>query len=149
MIPFLHIGRLAIPTFGLMVALAMVAAYLVLRADFARRGFGAEAGEAEEKASLRRADARDDLRAATSGARWKASALDAGGLAEAFIAIPCLAGIIGAKLYHVLETPHDLLADPLGEIFSQFGFAWFGGLIAGLAAFVWLARRHKIPLLDI
>ena len=119
MIPFLHIGRLAIPTFGLMVALAMVAAYFVLRADFARRGLGA----------------------GSSGG--------AGGLAEAFIAIPCLAGIIGAKLYHVLETPRDLIVDPFGEIFSQFGFAWFGGLIAGLAAFVWLARRYKIPLLTI
>jgi phosphatidylglycerol---prolipoprotein diacylglyceryl transferase len=119
MIPFLHIGRLAIPTFGLMVACAMVGAYFVLRADFARRGLGA---------------------GATGGAS---------GLAEAFIAIPCLAGIIGAKLYHVLETPRDLFADPTGEIFSQFGFAWFGGLLAGLAAFLWLARRHKIPLLAI
>jgi phosphatidylglycerol---prolipoprotein diacylglyceryl transferase len=114
-IPFLHIGRLAIPTFGLMVAAAMVAAYFVLRADLARRG----------------------------------SAEGAAGLAEAFIAIPCLAGIAGAKLYHVLESPRNLLSDPLGQIFSQFGFAWFGGLIAGLAAFVWLARRHKIPLLAI
>jgi phosphatidylglycerol:prolipoprotein diacylglycerol transferase len=119
MIPFLHIGRLAIPTFGLMVACAMVAAYFVLRADFARRGLGA-------------------------GAPGGAS-----GLAEAFIAIPCLAGIIGAKLYHVLETPRDLFADPIGEIFSQFGFAWFGGLLAGLAAFLWLARRNKISLLAI
>jgi phosphatidylglycerol:prolipoprotein diacylglycerol transferase len=119
MIPFLHIGRLAIPTFGLMVACAMVAAYFVLRADFARRGLG-------------------------EGAPGGAS-----GLAEAFIAIPCLAGIIGAKLYHVLETPRDLFADPMGEIFSQFGFAWFGGLLAGLAAFLWLARRNKISLLTI
>jgi len=69
------------------------------------------------------------------------------GLAEAFVAIPSLAGIIGAKLYHVLETPRDLLADPFGQIFSQYGFAWFGGLLAGVAAFLWLAKRNKIPLL--
>ena len=71
----------------------------------------------------------------------------ASGMAEAFIAVPCLAGIIGAKVYHVLESPSDLLANPVGELFSQFGFAWFGGLVAGLAAFIWLARRQKIPLL--
>ena len=112
-IPFLHIGWLSIPTFGLMVATAMVAAYFVLRADLARR----------------------------------AIAPASSGLAEAFIAIPCLAGIAGAKLYHVLETPHDLFADPVGELFSQFGFAWFGGMIAGIAAFVWVARRNKVPLL--
>jgi phosphatidylglycerol---prolipoprotein diacylglyceryl transferase len=67
--------------------------------------------------------------------------------AELFIAIPCLAGIVGAKLYHVLESPADFLAHPWSELFSQFGFAWFGGLLAGFGAFVWLARREKIPLL--
>ena len=114
MIPFLHLGPLTIPTYGLMVALAMVVAYYVLRADMARGGLatGHEAA------------------------------------AETFIAIPCLVGIVGAKLYHVLETPADLFADPWHEIFSQFGFAWFGGLIAGFAAFVSLARRYKIPLLE-
>ena len=113
MIPFLHLGPLQIPTFGLMVAAAMLAAYFVLRADLARRGIAAKDS----------------------------------GVAEAFIALPCLAGIIGAKLYHVLETPRQLFADPIGQLFSRYGLAWFGGLIAGFAAFAWLARRRKIPLL--
>jgi phosphatidylglycerol---prolipoprotein diacylglyceryl transferase len=112
-IPFLHIWRLTIPTFGLMVATAMLVAFYILRADLARRGIATKDS----------------------------------GLAEAFVAFPCLAGIVGAKLYHVLETPRELLADPLRQIFSQYGFAWFGGLIAGLAAFVWLAKRNRIPLL--
>jgi phosphatidylglycerol:prolipoprotein diacylglycerol transferase len=67
--------------------------------------------------------------------------------AELFIAVPCLAGIVGAKLYHVLESPTELFAHPWSELFSQFGFAWFGGLLAGVGVFVWLARREKIPLL--
>jgi phosphatidylglycerol---prolipoprotein diacylglyceryl transferase len=37
-IPFLHVGPIEIPTFGLMVAASMVVAYYVLRADMARRG---------------------------------------------------------------------------------------------------------------
>jgi len=114
MIPFLHLGPLALPTYGLMVALAMVAAFFVLRADLRRRQMGPHA----------------DV------------------MAEIFIAVPCIAGIIGAKLYHVLETPRDLFADPLHEIFSQFGFAWFGGLLAGLAAFVLLARHYQVPLME-
>lgn len=115
MIPFLHLGPLNIPTFGLMVATAMVVAYFVLRADLSRREIAAKDS----------------------------------GMAEAFIAVPCLAGIVGAKLYHVLESPRELFADPMGDIFSRYGLAWFGGLIAGFAAFVWLARRRKIPLLTI
>jgi phosphatidylglycerol---prolipoprotein diacylglyceryl transferase len=113
MIPFLHLRWLTIPTFGLMVATAMLVSFYVLRADLHRRGI----------------------------------AQNNSGLAEAFVAIPSLAGIIGAKLYHVLETPRDLLADPFGQIFSQYGFAWFGGLLAGVAAFLWLAKRNRIPLL--
>jgi phosphatidylglycerol---prolipoprotein diacylglyceryl transferase len=113
MVPFLHLWRLTIPTFGLMVAVAMLVSFYVLRADLHRRGI----------------------------------AQNNSGLAEAFVAIPSLAGIVGAKFYHVLETPGDLLADPFGQIFSQYGFAWFGGLLAGVAAFLWLAKRNKIPLL--
>lgn len=103
MIPFLHFGPLTIPTFGLCVAAAMVAAFFLLRADLRRRGITAEA--------------------------------------ESLVAVPALAGIVGAKLYHVLESPRELFADPRGELFSQFGFAWFGGLIAGVGVFYWIARR--------
>jgi phosphatidylglycerol---prolipoprotein diacylglyceryl transferase len=113
MIPFLHIGWLTIPTYGLMVALAMLAAYFVLRADLARRGIAPKTSS----------------------------------LAETLIAIPCLAGLAGAKLYHELETPREFFADPLHQLFSQFGFAWFGGLLAGFAAYLWLARKHNVPLL--
>src|SRR5690242_3569305 len=37
MIPFLHLGPLTIPTFGLMVALALLVSAYVLQADFDRR----------------------------------------------------------------------------------------------------------------
>lgn len=114
MIPFLHLWRLTLPTFGLMVATAMVAAYFLLRADLARRGI---------------------------------ASIDSG-FAEALIAIPSLAGIVGAKLYHVFEDPSFLFAHP-SELISQYGFAWFGGLIAGVAAFIWIARRRKVPLLQV
>jgi len=115
MIPFIHLGPILVPTFGLMIAAAMVAAYYVLRADMARRGLAAKNTTT----------------------------------AEMFVAVPALVGIMGAKLYHVLETPRELFADPIGQIFSRYGLAWFGGLIAGFAAFVWLARRHNFPLLEV
>src|SRR5579863_422579 len=68
--------------------------------------------------------------------------------ADLLIAVPCIAGLIGAKLYHVFEDPRYLFAHP-SELISQYGFAWFGGLLAGVAAFVWLARHYRIPLLEI
>jgi phosphatidylglycerol:prolipoprotein diacylglycerol transferase len=114
MIPFLHVGWLTIPTYGLMVALAMLAAYFTLRADLARRGIAPKSSS----------------------------------LAETLIAIPCLTGLVGAKLYHELESPGEFFADPWHHIISQFGFAWFGGMLAGFAAYVWLSRKQKAPLLS-
>lgn len=107
MIPFLHLGPLSIPTFGLSVACAMLAAYFVLRADLARRGI---------------ADSKS-------------------GEAETLVASPCLAGFVGAKLYHLLETPSEFFASPVGLLFSPYGFAWFGGLLAGFATFAFVASR--------
>ncbi len=133
MIPFIHLGPILVPTFGLMIAVAMVAAYYVLRADMARRGLTAKNTT--------------DL----PGSSAKTNGGQPGGpsLAEMFVAVPALVGIVGAKLYHVLETPRELFADPVGQLFSRYGLAWFGGLLAGFAAFAWLARRHNFPLLEV
>ena len=68
--------------------------------------------------------------------------------ADLMVAVPCIAGLVGAKLYHVLETPRELFADPK-ILISQYGFAWFGGFLGGFIAFVLLARHYRIPLLEI
>jgi len=124
MIPFLHIGSLAIPTFGLMVATGLLVAAYVLQADFDRRreqfiksGYLKDGGEPTHH--------------------------DEGFF---IIGIAGLAGIVGARLYHVLETPHELMADP-SMLISRFGFAWFGGFLGGFVALVFLAGRFGIPTL--
>src|SRR5271156_4306128 len=63
------------------------------------------------------------------------------GEAETLVASPCLAGFMGAKLYHLLETPSEFFANPLSLLFSPYGFAWFGGLLAGFATFAFVAWR--------
>ena len=63
------------------------------------------------------------------------------------IGIAGLAGIVGARLYHVLESPAEFFADPWPLLISRFGFAWFGGFLGGFAALLILARYEKIPAL--
>jgi phosphatidylglycerol:prolipoprotein diacylglycerol transferase len=109
MIPYLHIGPLSLPTFGLMVATGLLVAAYILQADFRRRGIRADA--------------------------------------FLIIGIAGLAGIVGARLYHALESPAEFFADPKSFIFTRFGFAWFGGFLGGFAALLMLARRDKIPTL--
>jgi phosphatidylglycerol:prolipoprotein diacylglycerol transferase len=121
MIPFLHIGPLTIPTFGLMVATGLLAAAYLLQADFDRHR-----QQFVKNGYLKNA---------------KPSHHDEGFL---IIGIAGLAGLVGARLYHVLETPRELIADP-AMLVSRFGFAWFGGFLGGFVALLFLARRFQIP----
>jgi phosphatidylglycerol:prolipoprotein diacylglycerol transferase len=107
MIPYLHLGPLNIPTFGLMVALGLIVAAYILQADFVRRGMHADA--------------------------------------FSMITLAGLAGIVGAKLYHLLESPVEFFANPIALIFTRYGFAWFGGFLGGFGAMVYLGRRAKLP----
>jgi phosphatidylglycerol:prolipoprotein diacylglycerol transferase len=109
MIPYLHLGPLTLPTFGLMVATGLLVSSYILQADFRRRGIRADA--------------------------------------FLIIGIAGLAGIAGARLYHVLESPSEFFADPWPLLVSRFGFAWFGGFLGGFAALLFLGRRERIPTL--
>jgi prolipoprotein diacylglyceryl transferase len=68
--------------------------------------------------------------------------------AQNIITLCAFIGIAGAKLYHVLQSPGDLIADPIGSIFSRAGFAWFGGMLGVLLALYLLARNHKLTYLQ-
>ena len=124
MIPFLHIGPLTIPTFGLMVATGLLAAAYLLQADFDRR--------------------REQFVKSGYAKKGKPSHHDEGFL---IIGIAGLAGLVGARLYHVLETPRELMADP-SMLVRRFGFAWFGGFLGGFVALLFLARHFGIPWLE-
>jgi phosphatidylglycerol:prolipoprotein diacylglycerol transferase len=110
MIPYLHIGPLSLPTFGLMVATALMCAGYTLQKDFERRGLHADA--------------------------------------YSMITFAGLAGMLGAKLYHLLETPAEFFADPWPLLFSRTGFAWFGGFLGGFGVMLYMGRRAKLPLLE-
>src|SRR6202048_3004718 len=97
MIPFLHLGRIKIPTFGLMVATALLVSAYVLQADFNRR-----------RAQLERLPGYKGQR-------------DEGFL---IIGVAGIAGLVGARLYHVLESPKEFFADPWLHLWIGYGFAW-------------------------
>jgi phosphatidylglycerol:prolipoprotein diacylglycerol transferase len=69
--------------------------------------------------------------------------------ADAFLMITVagLTGILGAKLYHLLEDPAVFFAGPWPLLFSRYGFAWFGGFLGGFGAMLWLGWRARLPLL--
>jgi phosphatidylglycerol:prolipoprotein diacylglycerol transferase len=56
-----------------------------------------------------------------------------------------LGGIVGAKGYYLLLHWSDLVADPIGQIFSRGGLVWYGGLIGGVSAYYLQVRARKLP----
>ena len=71
-------------------------------------------------------------------------------LPKEFVGNLCLvgfiAGLVGAKLFHLLEHPSEFLADPKRMLFSTGGLTFFGGLIASVGVGALYARRKGAPL---
>lgn len=56
-------------------------------------------------------------------------------------------GIVGSRLWVVIESFGDFLQQPLEYLFTGKGFVFYGGLAGGAAAVTWLFRRAGIPWL--
>lgn len=115
MYPYIHLGSWHIGTFGLLLWLAAVCATVALHFNFKRNGVDADALNV--------------------------------------VALAVVAGILGAKAWHELQDParimpeiHYAVRDAGGNVFFGFlhwfqaGFAWFGGLLAGIAVLLWQGR---------
>ena len=114
MIPYLHVGPFNIPTFGLMLWLAAVAAAFVMDRAFKRARLDADA--------------------------------------VGMVAIAVVAGIVGAKLWHVMDTPSEFREMGWRVLWDSAGFAWFGGLVFGISALLlqgWRAHIGALRTLDL
>jgi phosphatidylglycerol:prolipoprotein diacylglycerol transferase len=125
MFPFIDVGPVHLGTFGLLLWLAAVAGTIVLHKNFVRNGVDADA--------------------------------------LSVVAFVVIAGVVGAKTWHELQNVTELKlamshigapgwshpVDVLMGILHWFqaGFAWFGGMLAGIAILMWQGRsaRFKGP----
>lgn len=54
-----------------------------------------------------------------------------------------IGGIVGARIYFIIEHFGDFLQNPLGMIFTGGGLTWYGGFIGGIVAVIWVV--YKLP----
>jgi phosphatidylglycerol:prolipoprotein diacylglycerol transferase len=72
--------------------------------------------------------------------------------AVGMVAVAVVAGIVGAKLWHVFDTPAEFRAIGWGVLWDNAGFAWYGGLLFGILALVlqgWRAKIGALRMLDL
>jgi len=63
------------------------------------------------------------------------------------ILIAAFSGIIGSRLFSILENLDSFWADPMGQLFSGSGLTIYGGLILAFFVVSWYIRRIGIPQL--
>jgi phosphatidylglycerol:prolipoprotein diacylglycerol transferase len=103
-----------VPTFGLMLWLAAVAAAFLMDRAFRRAGVEADA--------------------------------------VGIVLVAVVLGIVGAKLWHVIDTPSEFREEGWRVLWEKAGFAWFGGLVFGISALVfqgWWAKIGGLRTLDL
>jgi phosphatidylglycerol---prolipoprotein diacylglyceryl transferase len=62
------------------------------------------------------------------------------------VAFTTVLGVVGAKLWHVFETPELLMQQP-AMLIDRAGFAWYGGLIVGVLTLMWQGRSAGVGAL--
>lgn len=55
-------------------------------------------------------------------------------------------GIVGARVFHILDYPVEFLKDPASMIFTRSGFSIYGGLIFGMIAGICYLKKYSIPI---
>ena len=81
---------------------------------------------------------------------FKRAGIDAD--AVGMVAVAALLGIVGAKLWHVIDTPIEFREYGWRVLWDSAGFAWFGGLVFGISALVfqgWWAKIGPLRTLDL
>lgn len=63
--------------------------------------------------------------------------------------IAAICGVVGAKIFAVIEDIPALLADPLGTLLSGGGLAIYGGLIGGFVGVAIYLRKKNIPIIHV
>jgi phosphatidylglycerol:prolipoprotein diacylglycerol transferase len=123
---------LPIATFGLLVACAMLAAAACLKAELGRLHAAGKLGNARRQ--VKRNDGVLD---------W--IEVPPQEVVPNLTVTVLVAGVVGARLFHILEHTDSFLAAPWDMIFSRSGLSIFGGLIFGTIAGVIFIKRWHLP----
>ncbi|MBT3217163.1 MAG: prolipoprotein diacylglyceryl transferase [Candidatus Marinimicrobia bacterium] len=69
-------------------------------------------------------------------------------LASNIIMASAIGGILGSKIYYLIENYSRVIEDPFGMIFSGSGLVFLGGLMGGILGVTLVFRKHKLNWLE-
>ena len=65
-------------------------------------------------------------------------------LASDIVFIAAVGGIVGSKIYYLIENFGRVLDDPIGMIFSGSGLVFLGGLMGGTLGVTWVIQKQNL-----
>jgi phosphatidylglycerol:prolipoprotein diacylglycerol transferase len=122
---------LPIPTFGTMVALALLTAMSIARSEVQRLHAAGLIGTAARRSKV-------DGKLVVERIAPQDTIYELG-------TVVTLVGLLGARIFHLLEYADEFRANPWGMIFSRSGFTIFGGLICGTIGGAIYLRWRELP----
>ena len=132
---------LTIYSFGFMVAVAILFASWLTSIELKRRQEIGQLGPIKVKRKPRKGD-----RKGRKGRKAQVEIVKPADFVGTLTIIAAVMGIVGSKLFHILENLDQFAADPTGMIFSRGGLTFYGGLIVAAVAVSWYARKKGIPV---
>lgn len=127
---------LRIPTFGLLVVTALYIATWVFAREMAQRYAAGTVGQARRRIK-------------GSSGQMVDAWLPPQSIAADLCVVIALTGLVGARLFSILEYPDPFLADPVGQLLSRSGFTYYGGLIVSAVGGIVFVRRCRLPVLTL
>ena len=77
------------------------------------------------------------------------SVRDAESISSSVTLLALIGGLLGAKVFHLLENPSFFIDDPIGAIISGEGLTFYGGLIMAIVFIMYFVKKKKIPFLQV
>ena len=124
---------LPMPMFGLFVALAVIVAAYFMKRELRRLFEAGIIGPARVREKNAQGVVVD-------------TAVPPQEVVSDFAMVVLFAGIVGARVFHILEHSDQFLLDPASLIFTRSGLSIFGGLIFGTLAGIFCVRRWQLPV---
>ena len=124
---------LPMPMFGLFVALAVVVAAYFMKRELKRMYDAGTIGPARVREKNEQGVVVD-------------KAVPPQDVVADFAMVVLFAGIVGARIFHILEHSDQFILDPASLIFTRSGLSIFGGLIFGTLAGIYCVRRWQLPV---
>ncbi|MXY08923.1 MAG: prolipoprotein diacylglyceryl transferase, partial [Rhodothermaceae bacterium] len=123
-IEFLGSSTLTVNSFGTMMAIGFLVAAWLMQRELDRLYSEGRLGPVR-------------IRSKEKGRKKQFVEASPSSLVGSVTVIAVVAGIVGAKIFHILENWGDFMADPLGMIFSRGGLTFYGGLLLAAVGIIW------------